>query len=325
MTSTKKIVIIGGGTGIYPVVRACKHLKAEISTIVATSDSGGSTGRIRDEFGFPPVGDLRQSLAALAEDEGEEWIRKVLLYRFEKGEGLAGHNLGNLILTALQDMTESTSEALDIAAKIFRLKGTVIPVTEASVELQIEYEDGTKVIGEHTLDDNSAPATKISKVSLIPNCTVSVQAAKAVTEADTIIIGPGDLYASLLAVLVVPGMKEALAQSSAQIVYILNLMTRSTQTANMSASDHVQTIETLIEKPIDKIILNSAAIPQDILKIYAKENEFPVADDLGDDSRALREDLIEETAYSQSTTDTAHRSVLRHNQELLESVLSKII
>ena len=129
MKSTKtKIVVIGGGTGIFPVTAGLRHLNnVEISTIISVSDSGGSTGRIRDEFGFQPVGDLRQSLAALAEAENEEWIRKLLLYRFEKGDGLKGHNLGNLILTALQDMTGDTSEALFRIKQIFRLKGEVIP------------------------------------------------------------------------------------------------------------------------------------------------------------------------------------------------------
>ena len=139
-----KVVVIGGGTGIYPVTTALSRLDVSIATIIAVSDSGGSTGRIRDEFGFIPVGDLRQSLAAAAHGDGQEWIRKLLLYRFDKGEGLKGHNLGNLILTALQDMTGSTTEALAKAEDIFKLKAKVIPATENNVDLEIEYEDGEK-------------------------------------------------------------------------------------------------------------------------------------------------------------------------------------
>lgn len=321
----KKVVIIGGGTGIYPVVRACKHLELDISTIVATSDSGGSTGRIRDEFGFPPVGDLRQSLAALAEDDGEEWIRKILLYRFEKGEGLAGHNLGNLLLTALQDMTGSTTKALEIAEKVFRLNGNVIPVTEASVQLEITYRDGTKVVGEHTLDESSAHSEPIASVQLIPNCVINPSAAAVIRESEAIIIGPGDLYASLLAVLVVPGMKQALASSSAKLIYMMNLMTRSTQTANMSARDHITVIESLIEKKLDLVIINSGSIPDEILALYQQEKEYPVKDDLGTDSRVIRANLIEETQYKQSALDTAHRSVLRHNQDALQAILGSAL
>lgn len=321
----RKVVIIGGGTGIYPVVRACKQLHLDISTIVATSDSGGSTGRIRDEFGFPPVGDLRQSLAALAEDDGEEWIRKILLYRFDKGEGLAGHNLGNLLLTALQDMTGSTTKALEIAGKVFRLEGNVIPVTEASVQLEITYQDGTKVIGEHTLDQHSAHPDTIVSVALVPDCTINPTAAAALQSAESIIIGPGDLYASLLAVLVVPGMKQALASSSAKLIYMMNLMTRSTQTANMTAKNHCAAIESLIEKKLDQVIINTGAIPAEVLELYKNEHEYPVKDDLGDDPRTIRANLIEETQYKQTALDTAHRSVLRHNQEALETILATVI
>lgn len=319
------IVIIGGGTGIYPVVRACKHLDAHISTIVATSDSGGSTGRIRDEYGFPPVGDLRQSLAALAEDEGEEWIRKILLYRFTKGEGLAGHNLGNLLLTALQDMTGSTTKALQIAEKIFRLEGNVIPVTESSVHLEIHYADGTVVLGEHTLDQNSAHDGVIESVKLVPDCVINPAASFAIESADAIIIGPGDLYASLMAVLVVPGMKEAISKCSAKLIYIMNLMTRSTQTAHMSAKDHASAIEGLTQKKIDTIIINSGKIAEDILTLYQQEKEYPVKDDLGNDIQIVRANLIENTTYQKSSVDTAHRSVLRHNQAALEQVLRNII
>lgn len=321
----KNIVIIGGGTGIYPVVRACRHLDASVTTIVAASDSGGSTGRIRDEFGFPAVGDLRQSLAALAEDKGEEWIRKILLYRFEKGEGLAGHNLGNLLLTALQDMTGSTTKSLEIIAKVFRINGHVIPVTESSVQLEIIYQDGTTVVGEHTLDHDTAHNSPIQSVRLTPDCQINPSASSAIKTADMIIIGPGDLYASLLAVLVVPGMTEAMANSSAKLVYIMNLMTRSTQTANMSAADHVKAIESLIEKQLSTIVINDSQIPEEVLHLYKQESEFPVKDDLAEDQRVVRAALIEETTYQKSEHDTAHRSVLRHNHQALQSVLTELL
>lgn len=321
----KKVVVMGGGTGIYPVVSALKELTVNIATIVAASDSGGSTGRIRDEFGFPPVGDLRQSLAALAQDEGQEWIRKILLYRFTKGEGLAGHNLGNLILTALQDMTGSTTEALQIAEKVFRLEGEVIPVTEENVQLKIMYEDGTEVIGEHSLDSNARINKKITAVSLVPDCQLNPIAADALKNADLIIIGPGDYYASLMAVLVADGVSAVVQQQSSKIMYIVNLMTRSTQTTNMTAKDHVQGIEQVLGKNVDHVIINSAPIPREILTAYAAENEYPVIDDLGDDSRVIRYELLEEQLFQKQAADTAHRSLLRHNQEKLKTVLESLL
>lgn len=316
---------MGGGTGIYPVVTALKELPVKISTIVAVSDSGGSTGRIRDEFGFPPVGDLRQSLAALAQDDGQAWIRKILLYRFEKGTSLQGHNLGNLILTALQDMTGSTTQALQIAEKIFRLEGDVIPVTEENVQLKINYSDGSSATGEHILDNNQAVGKKIKTVSLIPNGKVNPVATAAIQAAHLVIIGPGDFYASLMAVLVANGMKTVLTNCSAKVVYVLNLMTRSTQTSDMSAADHVKGIETVIGRNIDQVVINASTIPKPILKLYAAENEYPVKNDLTTNQRVIMAPLLEEELFIQSHNDTAHRSLLRHSQEKLKQVLVKLL
>ena len=222
-------------------------------------------------------------------------------------------------------MTGSTTKALEIAEKIFRIDGHVIPATESSVQLEITYTDGSKVIGEHTLDEDDAHQGSIESVKLIPDCKINPPAKEAIKNADAIIIGPGDLYASLLAVLVVPGMKDALMTGSAKLVYIMNLMTRSTQTAGMTAAEHVKVIETLIERRLDYIILNDNKIPGSILQLYATENEHPVLDDLNSDSRAVRAPLIEETVYHKSNNDTAHRSVLRHNQNSLQTVLAKIL
>ncbi|HEX7017448.1 MAG TPA: gluconeogenesis factor YvcK family protein [Patescibacteria group bacterium] len=321
----KKVAVIGGGTGIFPVTSALKHLPVDVSTIVAVSDSGGSTGRIRDEFGFQPVGDLRQSLAALAEDEGQEWIRKLLLYRFEKGTGLKGHNLGNLILTALQDLTGTTSEALYRAQQIFRLEGTVIPATEQVVDLKIEFTDGSTVIGEDTLDRDTDSPMPIKKVSLVPAAPINPYAQEAIAEADYVIIGPGDFYASLMAALAPQGTAQAFAKSQAKIVYIMNLMTRRTQTAHMTAHNHVLEIERHLKKPVDLVIMNAGQIPKSILKRYAAEHEYPVTDDLEDDSRVVRADIISDAVYQASQSDTAHRSLLRHDSTKLQQVLKRIL
>lgn len=324
----KKVVVMGGGTGTFPVVAALKKLpkqQVDLSTIIAVSDSGGSTGRIRDEFGFPPVGDLRQALAALAESDGEHWIRKILLYRFEKGTGLKGHNLGNLMLTALQDMTGSTTQALEIAEKVFRLKGKVIPVTQDNVNLQIEYEDGSVVVGEHTLDQEVKEPKKIRQVQLVPKARVNPVAADAIIKADMIVIGPGDYYASLMATLTPEGVKAAFAKSKAKIVYIVNLMTRLTQTHGMSAQDHVDGIEKAIGKKVTAIVLNNQKIPADVLSFYGAEQEFPVQDDLEKDARVARGALLSQELVQKSVNDTTHRSLLRHDKEKLSKALAKLL
>lgn len=320
-----KVVTMGGGTGIFPVVTALKKLNVDISAVVSVSDSGGSTGRIRDEFGFQPVGDLRQSLAALADLKGQEWIQKLLLYRFSKGAGLKGHNLGNLILTALQDMTQNTTESLEIAEHIFNLHGRVIPVTESYVDLQIHYTDGTKAVGEHMLDEESKHPKKIAEVKLMPNCTFNPPAKQALLEADYIIIGPGDLFASLLSTLVVDDSKTVFSEISGKIIYMSNLMTRVTQTHEMTAKQHLEKIELATGRPVDFIIINNQEIPKNILETYAKSNEFPVIDDLPNTKKIIREPLLLDQMIEKKEYDTAHRSLLRHDSTKLEKIFKKII
>lgn len=320
----KKVVVIGGGTGIFPVTAGLRHLHVDISTIISVSDSGGSTGRIRDEFGFQPVGDLRQSLAALAESEGEEWIRKLLLYRFEKGEGLKGHNLGNLILTALQDMTGSTSEALSKAEQIFRLKGEVIPATEETVDLKIHYQDGTFAVGEHLLDDNSK-AKPIADISLTPPAKLSANAVVAIEKADYIIIGPGDFYASLMSALSPDGLSDAFKKSKAQIIFIMNLMTRLTQTKDMTARDHLEKIEAKIGRKVDVVVINNEPITESILTRYAKFGELPVVNDLNNDSRVVKGEILSDQVFVKGYEDNTHRELLRHDSMKLQKVLAEVM
>ncbi len=323
--SELNVVVMGGGTGTFCVITALKKLTVNISSIIAVSDSGGSTGRIRDEFGFQPVGDLRQSLAAMADPNGQEWIKKILLYRFSKGSGLKGHNLGNLILTALQDMTQDTSTALEIAEKVFNLKGSVIPVTTETVDLKITYTDGTSAVGEHILDEDTDSPKLISHVSLTPECELNPAAALEISKADLVVIGPGDYYASLMATLVVDGIQDAFKQSKAKVLHVVNLMTRRTQTHGMTAQDHVNGIENVIGQKLDFTLINSSTIPTETLALYEKAKEFPVKDDIGEASNVHRADLISQELIHKAKTDTAHRSLLRHDPEKLQIVLEKIL
>ena len=321
----KKIVVMGGGTGTYPVITGLKKAHVKLSSVIAVSDSGGSTGRIRDEFGFQPVGDLRQALAALAESENEEWVRKILLYRFTKGEGLKGHNLGNLLLTALQDMTGETTKALEIVERVFGLQGEVLPTTQDNVQLQIRYENGEVVVGEHILDEVLKEPKKIQSVELIPQAQITPAARRAIVDADMIVIGPGDYYASLFAALLPKGMEKALKETKGKVVYMVNLMTRLTQTHEMTASQHVTGIEALIGRPVDVVVMNSQVIPDPVLKAYAESQEFPVQDDMGDDVRVHRADLLSDALAQKLSVDTAYRSLLRHDQNKVRQVLLDVL
>lgn len=324
-TAKKRVVVIGGGTGTSTVVSGLKSQPLHLTALVSVADSGGSTGRLRDEFGFQPVGDLRQSLAALAEEDSQEWIRKLLLYRFEKGEGLKGHNLGNLILTALQDMAGSTMSALEIAEQVFQLRGEILPVTAENVQLVVEYADGHTIVGEDNLNTHGKTPEKIKRIRLSPEAELYEKSAEAIKQADLIVIGPGDYYASVMAALAVENMKSAMKQAKGKIVYIVNLMTRFNQTHDMTAKDHLLGIEEAIGRPCDYVIVNSGEIPQKIVKHYEYEQEYPVVNDLKGDARCIARDIVSHTTTKMSKGDTLERSLLRHDPGKLSKILMELL
>ncbi len=321
--SHKNIVVIGGGTGTQVAVSGLKKHDVNITAIISVADNGGSTGRLRDEFGFLPVGDLRQALAALAFDNEHDWIRRLLLYRFEKGSGLEGHNLGNLVLTALQDMAGSTPQALEIATQIFRLEGSILPITTDNIQLVIEYEDGTVEVGETTLDHKHG-GKRIVGIKASPRANLYHKAKTALMKADVIVIGPGDLYGSIAANLVIEGIKDTFAQTKATIISVGNLMTRYTQTHQLSGRDHLAVIEKMIGRSVDYIIMNNEPIPKPILTHYESEHEFPVKDDFGTDSRVIRAPIIRHVPVPKNIHDGAPRSYLRHDQTKLADTIMKL-
>lgn len=325
-----RVVVIGGGTGTFVTLSALKYLQRDdldISAIVTVADSGGSTGRLRDEFGFLPVGDLRQALAAMANSHEQNWIRELLLYRFSKGSGLGGHNLGNLILTALQDLTGSTAKAVDIASKIFRLNGHIYPVTSSNIQLVIEYQDGTIEIGEHLLDDDKKHGgDKIIAIKTSPRAIIYPQAREAIERANYVIIGPGDLFGSILPNLIVGGVAVAIKKSNAKFIYVVNLMTRYTQTHNMTAQDHVQTVERYLGRELDIVIINEAPIPPAVLARYRQQHEQPVMDDMNNNShQVLRMKLLTTAKVKYQQGDSIHRSYLRHDFIKLVPLLRRIL
>lgn len=322
------IAVIGGGTGTSVILNALKNYhQISLTAIVVVSDNGGSTKRLRDEFGFLPVGDLRQCLAALANDEENISVRELLLYRFTKGTGLKGHSLGNLILTALEDLELSPGKAIETAAKIFRITGKVLPVTETVVQLEISYADGLKVIGEENLDDPKYGGKKISDIRLVPEAELYQPVAVSLLEADQIILGPGDLYGSLIPNLIVAGIKPILAQTQAKFTYIVNLMTHYSQTHNMTASDHVAEVIRYCGRTPDRIIVNSGEISPKILQLYEAQHEYPVIDDLNEWQKnhpqveIIRTELASKITIPEIAGDTLTRSLLRHDGEKLAEVI----
>lgn len=333
-TNPKNIVVIGGGTGTSVVLSGLKENKnLDLTAIVVVSDNGGSTGRLRDEFGFLPVGDMRQCLASLTDGSLRQEISKVLLYRFEKGQGLKGHNLGNLILTALEDLYSSPAQALEIATQIFRINGSVYPITEEDVQLKIIYQNGEEKIGESTLDDPKNGGKKIASIALEPKANIYSKAADKISQAEIIILGPGDLYASLLPNTLVKGFISALdknKKNGGKFVYIVNLMTHYSQTHNMTAQDHLDEVKKYCQRKPDVIIINNNSIPDKVKTHYAKNNEFPVIDDLGknspkNNSKIIRKDMISQVLQKQKKNYAVPRSLLRHDKDKLTKIIEKLL
>ncbi len=316
----KKIVVIGGGTGSFMVLSGLKKHDLDLIAIVAVTDDGGSTGRLRDEFGFLPVGDMRQCIAVLSNSQGNDFLDKLLLYRFVKGErGLKGHSLGNLILIALEDIAGSEVKGLELASQIFKLKGEVIPVSLKLVRLVVHYKSGKKIKGEHKIEINKLKkGDRIVKLETTPIAKINSRAKEAILTADLIILGPGDLFDSTIANLIIKGVPQAIKKSKAKIIYIVNLMTLCSQTEGFKVSDHVKTLEQYLGRKVDYVLVNKTSIPQKIIKTYQrKESEFPVKNDLGEDKRVIRGDFLDKRKIKKAPGDVLKRSLIRHNPEKL--------
>lgn len=323
----KKVVIIGGGTGSFVVLSGLKQYPLDLTAIVAVTDDGGSTGRLRDEFGFLPAGDMRQCLAALSDSRENGYLKDLLLYRFDKGEkGLRGHNLGNLILTALEDLAGSESAGLQAASRIFRLHGRVIPVSLELVKLVAHYQSGIKIVSEHLIEEHKlSQGDRISRLDTIPSAHLNPSAKKAILSVDYIILGPGDLYGSTISNLVIKGVPSVIRRSKAKIIYIVNLMTLVSQTNYFTAQDHLHEIESYLDHKVDFIMLNSGRIPSDVLAIYACKGEYPVVDDLGEDRRVVRSNLLSERKIKKPDSDPLKRSLVRHSSVKLAQEIVKLI
>jgi len=328
----KRIVVVGGGTGTHTVLSGLKHYAnrhLKLSAIIAVSDSGGSTGRLRDEFGTLPVGDVRMALTALSSDtNGTDLLRDLFLYRFSKGTGLSGHNIGNLFLTALADMLGSEAKAIDAASRILRVRGNVIPVADTPLTLKARYADDTEQIGETYIDEpleNHDGTQRITSLSLEPDVAISEKARQAIADADLIILGPGGLYTSILPNIIVRGAADALVETKGKLVSIVNLMSWYGQTHGFSASDHVDELMRYIGRAPDHILLNDNPLPNDILKTYESHKEFPVPDNFGSDSRVIRSDFLAFEEVKKPSGDILKRSLIRHDPSKLARAIMSLL
>ncbi len=290
------------------------------------ADSGGSTGRLRDELGVLPPGDLRQCLVALS--KADDTMRAVFTHRFTKG-ALKGHTLGNIFLSGLEQVTGSIDEAVSRVGDILQIQGAVMPVSLETMNLHMKLKNGKVLRGEHAVDDyQHISRFGVAKVELKPEVALNPAVAQAVRGADLIVIGPGDLYTSLLPNLLVMGMSDALKKSKAKKVFVSPLMNKYGQTDGFSVCEYLDMFTQVVGKQIfDLVIYNDVLPPKKLLKKYLDEGE-PVlfrADGCPKDVRLVPADLLAVTSVKRAKGDALARSYIRHDSEKLAQVLMEFV
>lgn len=272
-----KVVAIGGGTGLSMLLRGIKKYTNNITAVVTVGDDGGSSGRLREDMGILPPGDIRNCIAALADDDN--LITELFQYRFKKGEGLEGHSFGNLFLTALCAITGNMVKAVKESSNVLNIRGVVLPATLDDMKLAAEFEDGTTVNGESNIPEAHK---KIKRLYTEPEvCKALPEVLAAIADADLIILGPGSLYTSVIPNLLVSGIVEAIMASTAKKIYVCNIMTQPGETDNYSVASHVNALLSHAKgrKIIDAVLVNNS-LPDNISDGYAKSGSIPVRLDM---------------------------------------------
>jgi uncharacterized cofD-like protein len=330
-TRPVRIVALGGGTGLSTVLRGLKNFVefrarprpgadqkanqqlrpiADLVAIVAVTDDGGSSGRLRREYSVLPPGDIRNCMVALSKDEG--LLSKLFQYRFPAGRGLAGHSFGNLFVTALTNVTGDFAEAVRVSSRVLAIRGRIFPSTAQNVTLEAELENGTIVKGETNI---SRSRQRIVSVKLVPKRVKPLpEALAAIRAADLILVGPGSLYTSIIPNLLVDKVTDAIYNSKAKCVYIANLMTQPGETQHYSVADHVNAIYEHSRKGLfDFVVINRTAIPAKVLRRYKAEGAEPVQSSAAELKRMgiryITGDLLR------------YNSVVRHDQNKLTRLL----
>lgn len=330
----KKVVVIGGGTGTYTSLVGLKKYPLDISVIVSMTDSGGSNRVIRDEFGLLPTSDLRQAMVALAGEEEGDLLRKLFIYRYNQGVGISGMTFGNLFMAALTEILGSQKEAIAETCRLLHVNGNIIPVTYDNSQLVARYDNGKQVMGEHHIDepDLTTGQHRIVGLEVFPRARANPEALEAIKNADLIIMGPGDLYTSLLCNLVVTGIAKAVAKSKAQKVFVLNLMTKFGQTTGFTGSDYLFELYKYLAGGVIQTILVSKPfkLKGDVLKRYKEEKAEIVNDDLDFSNQSpkpmiIRADLVSDKIYEKQKGDILARSLIRHDPDKLAKALVSLL
>ena len=340
----KTVVIIGGGTATFTLLQGLRQFPTNNIVIVSTADDGGATGGVRQDLGVMPYGDIRQCLMGLSYTVPA--LQKLFLYRFDRGS-LKGHNVGNILLAALQKITGTPEGAIAEVARLLNVRGEVLFVSKQPTTLSAKLRDGTLIKSEHEIDE---PTTKkrapIEKLMLSPARTsgkeirsgtkadANPRALDAIARADAIILGPGDLYTSTFPNLLVPGIAGAIRNSRAKKVFITNIMTKLGQTNGFRASDFVREANAYLnaengQTVIDTVIVNTKKPRADILTRYRKERAYFVEPDIEHIKKlgveVIAKPVISNHMHKKAKGDTLTRSLIRHDAEKTAEIIWNLI
>ncbi len=327
----KKVVVIGGGTGTYTALTALRDKKYDLTAILTMVDDGGSNKVLRDEFGLLPTSGVRLAMVALSSKPS--LLRELFLYRYHKGTGISGMTFGNLFLAAVTDILGSQEKAIEHTSDILKVKGKILPISHEDVRLVAHYEDGSEVVGEHNIDEPTHDGKmKITKLFTRPEATITEHAKQAILDADTIVLGPGDFYTNSVANLVIGGVVDALMESKAQLIFVMNLMTKYGETYDYSASQYIEDLAKYI--PLSRInvllINNDMKLPVETLEKYKEEFSIPVVDDLDsmdlpEGVRVVRAPILFRKEIEPEKGDLVKRSMIRHDPRRLGKILTELI
>ena len=306
-----KIVVIGGGTGLSTVLKGIKEYSSNVTAIVTVTDDGGSSGRLKEDMGILPPGDIRNCIVALADKES--LMERVLQYRFKNGD-LAGHSFGNLFLAAISEVCGSFYEGVKVLSEILAIRGRVLPSTLQKAEIAAELINGERVFGECNISKSSK---RIKRVFLVPReCSSLPEAIDAIREADIIALGPGSLYTSVISNLLVEGIADAIKKSKALKMYICNVMTQPGETDGYTAYDHLKAIVDHAGDIVDYIIVNTQRPPDSLLDKYNKKGADVVAVN-SEELKQLGVELIERELILET-------DVVRHDPYKLAKAILEI-
>ncbi len=315
MKKKKNVVVLGGGTGMPVLLRGLKVYPIDLSAIATVADDGGSSGRLRTEMSMPAPGDIRNVIAAMS--EVEPMLLKLFQHRFENGNGLSGHSMGNLLLAAMTSVTGDFYNGIKEISRVLNVKGNVYPIANQNMVLHAEMEDGEIVVGESQIP---LANKQIRRVFLQPDPVLPLpDAMHAIKQADLVVIAPGSLYTSTMPNLVVPQIGDALRQTKGKVVYVCNVMSQEGETTNYTAADHIQAIEDHVgDGCVDSILVHNKPIEEEYREKYAVENAAPVVYDT-DRLEQMNLDIIEADIIDHSM------QTLRHDTGKVAKILYSLL